>query len=128
MTTYSSPPTTFEQLVAPFPAAVGAVAAALRTAALTRVPGAHEHLSGGHEVGTALCGFERPTNVAFGLQPTATHCKLYLHHVRLADVAGLQLEGSGKNARHAKVATAAEAARPGIAAAIERAGIGAGTT
>lgn len=128
MTTYPSPPATFEQLVAPFPATVRAAAAALRSAALARFPGAHEHVSGGRKFGTALYSFGRPTNVAFGLQPTATHCKLYLHHVRPGDVAGLKLEGSGKNARHAKVATAAEAARPEIAEAIERAGIGAGAS
>ena len=126
MTTYPTPPTTFEQLIAPFPANVQQAAAALRAAVLTRFPNAHEHVSGGLKFGTALYSFGSLTNVACGLQPTAAHCKFYLHHVKPGDITGLKLEGSGKNARHVKVDSAEAAARPEIAAAIERAGRGAG--
>lgn len=128
MTTYLKPPTTFEQLVAPFPVAIQEAAAALRAAVLARFPDAHEHVSGGLKFATALYSFGQPTNVACGLQPTATHCKLFLHHVRKGDVAGLKLEGSGKNARHVKVESAAAAAQPVIADAVSRACLGARAT
>ena len=128
MTTYSTPPTTFDELVAPFPASIREAAAALRSAVLARFPHAHEHVSGGLKFGTALYSFEKPTNVALGLQPTDTHCKLYLHHVRPGEIAGLKLEGSGKNARHVKIATASDAGQPAVAEAIHRAGLGAGAS
>lgn len=128
MTTYREPPTTFEQLVAPFPSEVQEAAAALRTMVLGRYPDAHEHVSGGLKFATALYSFGRPTNVACGLQPTASHCKFFLHHVGPGDVANLKLEGTGKNARHVKVATAALARRPEIAEAMDRACRGAGVT
>lgn len=125
-TTYPAPPTTFEQLVAPFAANVQEAAVALRAIFRARFPDAVESVSGGLKFATALYSFTRPTNVAFGLQPTPTHCKLFLHHVRPGDIAGLRLEGSGKHARHVKVASADDARRPEIAAAIEAAGRGAG--
>lgn len=126
MTTYSEPPTTFEQLIAPFPAAIQDAAAALRALVLERIPEAHEHVSGGLKFANALYSLGRPTNVACGMQPTATHCKFFLHHVRPGDIAGLKLEGTGKHARHVKVQSAASARRPEIADAIDRAARGAG--
>lgn len=121
MTIYGAPPVTFEQLVAPFPTAVREAATALRATVLAQFPDAHEHVSGGLKFGTALYSFGRPTNVACGLQPTVTHCKLYLHHVRPGDITGLRLEGSGKNARHVKIESAAAAATSAVADAITRA-------
>lgn len=126
MTTYKQPPTTFDELIDPFPIAVRESAAGLRTLILETLPEAKEVVSGGLKFGTALYSVGRPTNVACGLQPTATHCKLYLHHVRPGDVADLKLEGSGKNARHVKVPSCTAAEQPAIAAAISRAGRGAG--
>jgi hypothetical protein len=122
MTTYATPPTTFEQLVAPFPVAIQEAAAALRAVVLTHFPNAHEHVSGGLKFATALYSIGKPTNVVCGLQPTATHCKYFLHHVRPGDIPDLRLEGTGKHARHVKVASAALAGRPEIAEATKRAG------
>lgn len=126
MTTYKQPPTTFAELIAPYPAAVRESATALRARILDAMPGAHEHVSGGLMFGTALYSLGEPTNVACGLQPTANHCKLYLHHVRPGDVADLRLEGSGKNARHVKIASSEAAGHAAIAEAITRAWRGAG--
>jgi hypothetical protein len=125
MTTYEQPPVSFAQLIAPFPKAVRESTAALRALILETLPNAHEHISGGLKFATALYSLGRPTNVACGLQPTATHCKLYLHHVRPGDVANLKLEGAGKHARHVKVASAQIARLPEIGAAIARARRGA---
>lgn len=122
MTTYTAPPTSFEELIAPFPTAVQEAAAALRAMARTHFPDAREHVSGGLKFATALYSFGRPTNVAFGMQPTPTHCKFFLHHVRPGDVAGLKLEGTGKHARHVKVASADAAERPELVEAMGRAG------
>lgn len=127
MTTYTQPPTTFADLIAPFPAAVRESATTLRTLILEAMPEAHEDVSGGLKFAMALYSLGQPTNVACGLQPTAEHCKLYLHHVRPGDVNGLRLEGSGKNARHVKVASSAAAREAAIAAAITRACRGAGS-
>jgi hypothetical protein len=121
MTTYDQPPVTFAEMLAPFPATVREAAEVLRALILEALPEAHEHVSGGLKFATALYSLHRPTNVACGLQTTATHCKLYLHHVRPGDVENLALEGSGKNARHVKVASPTEARRPEIALAIARA-------
>jgi hypothetical protein len=118
MTTYEQPPTTFADLIAPFPADVRESAASLRSLIFEAMPDANEHVSGGLRFGTALYSLGRPTNVACGLQPTATHCKLYLHHVRPGEVANLRLEGSGKNTRHVKVTSPAEARQAEVAAAI----------
>lgn len=125
MTVYERPPATFEELIAPFPAAVRESAVALRRLILAAQPDADELVSGGLKFGTALYSVGRPTNVACGLQPTAAHCKLYLHHVRPGDVPGLRLEGSGKNARHVKIASASDASQGAVALAIARAFAGA---
>lgn len=126
MTTYEQPPTTFAELIAPFPIVVRESATTLRALILEAMPEAHEHVSGGLKFATALYSLGRPTNVACGLQPTATHCKLYLHHVRPGDVADLKLEGAGKNARHVKVSSSTAARHGAIVAAIARACRGAG--
>lgn len=126
MDTYRQPPTTFAELIAPFPAAVRESATTLCSLILEAMPEAHEHVSGGLRFGMALYSLDGPTNVACGLQPTAMHCKLYLHHVRPGDVAGLKLEGSGKNARHFKVASSSAGRHAEIAVAITRAWRGAG--
>jgi hypothetical protein len=126
MTTYKQPPTAFAELIAPFPAEVRESATTLRTLILEAMPEAHEHVSGGLRFGTALYSPGQPTNVACGLQPTEMHCKLYLHHVRPGDVADLKLEGSGKNARHVKVASSTAARQVAITAAITLAWRGAG--
>lgn len=118
MTIYNQPPTTFAELIAPFPAAVRETATTLRARIMEAMPEAHEHVSGGLKFGTALYSLGRPTNVACGLQPTTMHCKLYLHHVQPGDVAGIRIEGSGKNARHIKVASSSAARQAAIAAAI----------
>ncbi len=124
MATYKQPPTTFEELIAPFPSAVRESATTLRTLILDAMPEARESVSGGLSFAIALYSLGGPTNVACGLQPTSTHCKLYLHHVRPGDVANLKLEGSGKNARHVKVPSSAAAREVEIAAAIARARLG----
>lgn len=125
MTVYGQPPTTFAELVAPFPAPIQAAAAALREVIFRILPDAHEHVSGGLKFANALYSLARPTNVVCGIQPTATHCKLYLHHVRPGDIPGVKVEGSGKHARHVKVASEDFALRPAIAAALARARAGA---
>lgn len=125
MTTYEKPPASFVQLIAPFPEPVRESAATLRALILKELPDAHERVSGGLKFATALYSVGQSTNVACGLQPTATHCKLYLHHVRPGDVVNLKLEGSGKNARHVKVESSTAARQPEIAAAIARASRGA---
>lgn len=125
MPTYPHPPSTFAELVAPFPATVREAADALRARIREALPEAHEHVSGGLKFGTALYSVGRPTNVACGLQPTEAHCKLYLHHVRPGDVTGLRLEGTGTNARHVKVPSPEAAQHPAIAQAIARAAAGA---
>jgi hypothetical protein len=126
MTTYTKPPATFAELIAPFPAPIQEAAAALRDVIVGILPEAHEHVSGGLKFANALYSLVRPTNVACGIQPTATHCKLYLHHVRPGDIPSLKVEGSGTHARHVKVASADVARRPEIAAAIAQARRGAG--
>lgn len=111
----------FEELIAPFPANVQEAAVTLRALIREAMPEATENVSGGLKFATALYSLDRPTNVACGLQPTESHCKLYLHHVRPGDVDRLRLEGSGKNARHVKVESATTARDPAIATALERA-------
>jgi hypothetical protein len=126
MSTYTQPPATFDELVAPFPDATRRTAFALRDLIRAALPGAGELVSGGLKIANVLYSLDRPTNVVCGIQPTSTHCKLYLHHVRPGDVAGLKVDGSGKNARHVKVASVAEAGRPEIAKALAQARRGAG--
>lgn len=126
MPTYKQPPTTFEELIAPFPARVRESATTLRTLILEAMPEAQESVSGGQSFGTALYSLVTPTNVACGLQPASSHCKLYLHHLQPDDAAGLKLEGSGKNVRHVKVHSPEAAQQVEIAAAIARAWLRAG--
>lgn len=59
MSTYNQPPTTFAELIAPFPVAVRESAAVLRARILQIVPEAQELVSGGLKFGMALDSVER---------------------------------------------------------------------
>lgn len=125
MSTYATPPTTFEELIAPFPRDIREAASALRAVVQSTIPNADEQVSGGLKFAMALYSIGPATNVACGLQPSAAHVKFFLHHVRPGDIPELKLEGSGKHARHVKVATVAEANRPEIVEATRQAARGA---
>ena len=119
---YAKPPTTFDDLIEPFSADVRGAACTLRKAVRAAVPDAVETVSGGKSVGHALYSIGHATNVVCVIQPSANHCKLYLHRVARADAPGLVLEGSGKNSLHVKVASTKSAASADIAAALTLAG------
>lgn len=125
MSTYATPPTTFDELVAPFSREIREAATALRTLVLASIPEAREHVSGGLKFAMALYSIGATTNVACGLQPTAANVKYFLHHLRDGDVPGLKLEGSGKHARHVKITSAVQAKRPEIVHATNEAARGA---
>ena len=125
MTTYVRPPGDFDELVEPFPEDVRETACELRRLIQRALPDADENVYGGLKVANVLYSIGRDTNVICGIQPADTHCKLYLHHVKPGDVAGVKVEGSGKNARHVKVAGLAAAQAPEIRSVLERARQGA---
>ena len=72
-------------------------------------PDADENVYGGLKMANVLYSVGSDTNVFCGIQPANDRCKLYLHHVRPGDVPDLKIEGSGKHARHVKVATNSDA-------------------
>jgi hypothetical protein len=118
MSTYPTPPASFDALIAPFPDATRETALALRD--LVRHCGSNvdETVSGGLAFANALYSVARATNVFAAISPAASHCKLYLHRVQASDVSGLKLEGAGRHSRHIKVASAADARQPAVAKAI----------
>jgi hypothetical protein len=124
MTLYAKVPTTFTELVAPFPADIQSIASALREVIVNLLPDADEIVYGGLRMANVLYSRGDSTNVVCGLQPTASHCKLYLHHVMPGDVPDLRIEGSGRNVRHVKVTSVDQARSTGVMAALELARAG----
>jgi hypothetical protein len=121
MTTYARVPETFVDLVAPFGREVQTLASELRTVIQSVIPDADEIVYGGLKMANVLYSRGGSTNVVCGIQPTETHCKLYLHHVKPGDVPNLRIEGSGKYVRHVKVESIGQAHSPEVRAALERA-------
>lgn len=98
-------PTTFDALVAPLPDDVRAAATRLRAIVRRTVPDADEAVSGGAKIAMALYSRGGPANVICGIQPTASGCKLFFHGWEQLAKAGHKLQGSGKHARHVRIAS-----------------------
>ena len=111
---YTTPPTTFEELVAPHPKDVREVASWLRALILDEFPGLEERIYGGTKVANALYSVGAPDRVALGLQPGSGCVKLFLHDPEHLKTDVFRLEGSGKHMRHIKVRTIDEGRRDEI--------------
>lgn len=108
MTPYSTNPTTFEALIAPFPGDIQEIAGQLRQLVREALPDAEENIYGGAKVANALYSLGGSANVICGIQPAPELCRLYVHHIHGLSHPELKIEGKGKHARHVKVRSLAE--------------------
>lgn len=76
---------------------------ALRDKMLSASPRIVEELIGGSKVKMAYYGLGERNNPVGVIGPADDHVKLYIHHFDQVDTGDLQLEGSGKHARHIKL-------------------------
>ena len=101
---YERPPTTFSELVEPFPESIQETAVWLRETILEAFPPVEESIHGGSKVAHALYSVGSADAVALGIQPGARFVKLFIHDPEyLGDVEGFKLEGRGKHMRHIKL-------------------------
>ena len=100
---YATPPTSFDELVAPHPEDVREVALWLRGLIREEFPHLEERIYGGSKVANALYSVGGPARVALGIQPGAGCVKLFLHDPEHLKTDVFRLEGSGKHMRHIKL-------------------------
>jgi hypothetical protein len=100
---YERPPTTFGEMIAPFPPEVRATALWVRDVIRAEFPQVLESIHGGTKVANALYGVGRPDRVALGIQPGARFVKLFVHDPDHLGETPFRLEGRGRHMRHVKL-------------------------
>ena len=99
---YRQPPTTFEQMVAPFPESIQQTAEMLRQVISSTLPQLTETIYGGNKIANALYSFDNPNQVVCGIQANEKVCKLFVHFYDQVQGMGFAIDGTGKHARHIK--------------------------
>lgn len=105
---YEKPPKDFSELFAPFSREITELGKTARTAILEALPNAEETVYGGKKIGNVLYAANGESKVVCGMQPTATFVRIFFHQWQNLTAAGYRIEGSGKNARHVKIANMAD--------------------
>ena len=100
--TYSTPPTTFDEMLSPYSEEIGQIARELREIVQTHFTDLDENIYGGKKVANALYSKGGPNNVLYGIQCGDKACKLFIHFFENVSGMGYKIEGAGKNARHIK--------------------------
>jgi hypothetical protein len=100
---YDRPPTTFEEMIAPFPPDVRATADWLRDVIRAEFPQIIESIHGGTKVANALYGVGAADRVALGIQAGERFVKLFVHDPDHLEETPFRLEGKGRHMRHVKL-------------------------
>lgn len=112
---------TFEGILEPHTASVKAIARALRRLLLETNPDLFETPRGGEKCTTYGIGPRKRSQAYANIMPLKSAVNLgFYHGVALPDPKGL-LEGTGKRARHAKVADLRQARDPALVALVRAA-------
>ena len=98
---------------------MAATAKRLRELVLRLEPHAIENIYGAGKMGIALYSLGAPNRVLCSIQPSRSHCMLYIHHVTEADAPELPLQGGGKNNRHLKFGAPPEVDAKALAALLK---------
>lgn len=93
----------FNSLLEGKPQPIQQIAMQLKGLALKSDKLIQEHIYGGDKNKVALYSLGRPDKVLYGIQLNDKHCILYLHYTEDADTMNLNIEGSGKQAKHVKL-------------------------
>lgn len=99
---YAETPESFDELIAPVPAELGATAEWIRRLILDEFPQVEENIYGGKKMAMALYSVGGRNSVALGIQPGRSSVKLYVHHPELLGDTPFRLEGRGRHMRHIK--------------------------
>lgn len=121
MARFETPPTTWDEVLAGYPAPTAALTESLRDAVRDALPEATETVAGARMMGYAQYWLAERNDVLCMISPEDEHVKLYVHHVRRDASGALKVEGTGKNARHVKLRAwddATEAAVRGLLAQV----------
>lgn len=113
---YVAPPSTFEEMIAPFPGAVRDTAEWLRSLILESFPQVDETIYGGTKVANALYSVGTPDSVALGIQASGKAVKLFIHDPEQLGATSFKLEGRGKHMRHIKFSEPTEGRRDELVA------------
>lgn len=100
---YDRIPSTFSELLEPYPPMVQEIAHWLRDLLLLEFPQVAEQISGGQKLGVALYSVGSPDRVALGIQPGSSFVKFFLHDPTALPASRFKLEGAGKHSRHIKL-------------------------
>lgn len=102
---YDQPPQDISALFAPFSQQIKTLGEAIRAQIKEALPQATENIYGGKKVANVLYSIDGKNNVICGMQPGDGFVRVFFHHWQRLQEAGYAVEGSGKNARHVKIAS-----------------------